>query len=209
MDIRKLSVGFVSIALLAGAGAWAFAQNSQPPQPAGNAQAKGEEKEGDEEEVITLDKAPEAVRAAAIKLAGDAKNITKVIKEEDEEDNIQYEIEYNEGSGAAAIKCAAIFSAAGDLMETEKATTEAKLPAAVMAAIKKDYPKATFADPQVVTKMFYEIEVVIDGKKHEVKVDASGNIEDESEGGDEHGEHAKGEDHEKGEKHEGKKEKKD
>jgi uncharacterized membrane protein YkoI len=28
--------------------------------------------------------------------------------------------------------------------------------------------------------MFYEVEVVIDGKKHEVEVDASGNIEDES-----------------------------
>ncbi len=54
--------------------------------------------------------------------------------------------------------------------------------------------------------MFYEVEIVIDGKKHEVKVDASGNIEDESEGGDEH---AKGEEHGKGEKGEGKKDKKD
>ncbi|MBK7405601.1 MAG: hypothetical protein IPJ41_13480 [Phycisphaerales bacterium] len=185
MDIRKLSVGFVSIALLAGAGAWAFAQPGQPPQPAGNPQPKGEDKEGDEEEVITLDKAPEAVRAAAIKLAGDAKNITKVIKEEDDEDVVQYEVEYNEG----AVKCAAIFSVAGDLMETEKGTTEAKLPPAVMAALKKDYPKATFANPFAVTKMFYEVEIVIDGKKHEVKVDASGNIEDESKGdGDEKGE---------------------
>lgn len=191
MDTRNLSVGFVSLALLAGAGAWALAQPGQPPQPAGNTQPKGEEKEGDEEEVITLDKAPEAVRAAAMKLAGDAKNITKVIKEEDDEDVVQYEVEYNEG----AVKCAAIFSTAGELMETEKGTIEGKLPAAVMAALKKDYPKATFADPQVVTKMFYEIEVVIDGKKHEVKVDASGNIEDESKGDDDH----------KGEKHDGKK----
>ena len=109
MDTRKLSVGFVSLALLASAGAWAFAQPGQPPQPAGQAQPKGEEKEGDEEEVITLDKAPEAVRAAAIKLAGDAKNITKVIKEEDDEDVVQYEVEYNEG----AVKCAAIFSIGG------------------------------------------------------------------------------------------------
>jgi hypothetical protein len=190
MDTRKLSVGIVSLALLAGAGAWAFAQPGQPQQSAGQAQPKGEEKEDDDEEVITLDKAPEAVRAAAIKLAGDAKNITKVIKEEDDEDVVTYEVEYNEG----AVKCAAIFSTAGELMETEKGTTEAKLPAAVTAALKKDYPKATFADPQTVTKMFYEIEIVIDGKKHEVKVDASGNIEDESKG-----------DGDKGEKHEGKK----
>ena len=46
----------------------------------------------------------------------------------------------------------------------------------IYAALKKDDPKATFADPQVVTKMFYEIEVVIDGKKHEVKVDAGGQV---------------------------------
>lgn len=205
MDTRKLSVGLVSLALLAGAGAWAFAQPVQPPQPAGQPRPAGAEKEGDDEEVITLDKAPEAVRAAAIRLAGDAKNITKVIKEEDDEDVVQYEVEYNEG----ATKCAAIIAVSGELMETEKGTTEAKLPAAVMAALKKDYPQATFANPFVVAKMFYEIEVVINGKKHEVKVDASGNIEDESEDGDEHGEHAKHEDHDKGEKHEGKKDKKD
>jgi hypothetical protein len=46
--------------------------------------------------------------------------------------------------------------------------------------------------------MFYEIEIVIDGTKHEVKVDASGNIEDESKGGDK-----------KGDKPEEKKDKKD
>ena len=68
-----------------------------------------------------------------------------------------------------------------------------------MTALKKDYPKATFANPFAVTKMFYEVEIVIDGKKHEVKVDASGNIEDES----------KGDGDEKGDKHEEKKDKKD
>lgn len=192
MKPRNLSVGLVALALLAGAGAWAFARNGNPLQPAGAKQPEGEENEGDAEDVITLDKAPEAVRAAAIKLAGDAKHITRVIKEGDE-GAVTYEVEYTEG--AAAVKCAAIFSTAGDLMETEKATTEAKLPASVMAALRKDYPKATFADPQAVTRMFYEIDVVIDGKTREVKVDPSGNIEDRS-SGDEHGEKAKGEDHE-------------
>lgn len=209
MDTRKLAVGLMSLAMLAGAGAWAFAQPGQPPQPAGNTQPKGDEKEGDEEEVITLDKAPEAVRAAAIKLAGDAKHITKVIKEEDDEDVVTYEVEYNEGAGAAALKCAAIFSSAGDLMETEKPIAESKLPAAVMAALKKDYPKATFANHLTVTKFLYEVEVVIDGKKHEVLVDPAGNIEDEAKGDDEKGENGKGEEKEKGEKHEDKKEKKD
>ncbi len=205
MNTRTISVGVAALTVLAGAGAWTVAQSGPPQRASGQVQPKGAEQEGDEEEVIALDKAPDAVRAAALKLAGDAKNITQVIKEEDDEDVVQFEVEYTQGTGADAIKCAAIFSSAGDLMETEKATTESKLPAAVMAALKKDYPKATFADPQAVTKMFYEVVVVVDGKKHEVKVDASGNIEDESEGGDEHGEHTKGADHEKGEKHEGKK----
>ncbi|HMN40531.1 MAG TPA: hypothetical protein PKE29_06760 [Phycisphaerales bacterium] len=187
MDTRRLSIGFVSLALMGGAGAWALAQSGQAQPPAGHGQPKAEENEGDEEEVIALDKAPEAVRAAAVRLAGDAKNITKVVKEEDDEDVVQYEVEYTEG----AVKCAAIFSTAGDLKETERATTEAKLPAATLAALKKDYPKATFTNPFAVTRMFYEIEVVIDGKKHEVRVDASGAVEDESK----HEERGKGENH--------------
>lgn len=60
-----------------------------------------------------------------------------------------------------------------------------------MAALKKDYPKAIFSDPQIVTKTFYEIGIVIDGKKHGVKVDPAGNIEDEFTGVDEEHEHAK------------------
>ncbi|MEI7656770.1 MAG: hypothetical protein WCK33_01750 [Phycisphaerae bacterium] len=144
-----------------------------PKQPS-PAQPKAEEKEGDEEEVITLDKAPEAVRAAAIKLAGDAKSITKVIKEEHDEDVVTYEVEYKDGT----TECAAVFSVAGELTELEKSTTEGKLPAAVMAALKRDYPGAALEKPTAVTKMHYEIQVVVDGKKHEVKVDASGHIED-------------------------------
>jgi len=198
MDTRKLTVGFISLALFAGAGAWAFAQ------PAGQPPAKAPEKAGEEadEEVIDFAKAPQAVRAAALKLvgAGGEKAIKKVIKEEDD-DVYTFEIEYTEGG----VECAAIFSAAGDLMETEKATTEAKLPAAIMAALKKDYPKATFAKPFAVTKMFYEVEVVIDGKTHEVKVDAAGNIDDESKGDGDDQDDAKGEKAEKGENHEEKK----
>jgi len=187
MYTRNLSVGFVSLALITGAGTWALAQ------PAGQPPAKAPEKAGEEadEEAIDFTKAPEAVRTAALKLvvAGGEKAVKKVIREEDE-DVYTYEIEYTEGG----VDCAAIFSAVGDLMESEKATTEVKLPAAVMAALKKDYPKATFAKPFAVTKMFYEVEIVIDGKSHEVTVDAAGNIEDEYKGD--------GEDHkdEKGEK---------
>jgi len=198
MDTRKLTVGFVSLALLAGAGAWAFAQ------PAGQPPVKAPEKAGEEadEEVIDFAKAPEAVRAAALKLvgAGGEKAIKKVIKEEDE-DVYTYEIEYTEGG----VDCSAVISTAGDVMEIEKGVKEAALPAAIMAALKKDYPKATFKDPNLVQKFYYEVDVVIDGKTHEVKVDAAGNIEDEHGGGDKDQKDAKGEKGENGEKHEGKK----
>ena len=198
MNTRKLSVGFVSLSLFSAAGAWTLAQ------PAGQPAAQAAQKEGEEagEETIDFAKAPEAVRAAALKLvgAGGEKAIKKVVKEEDE-DVYTYEVEYTEGG----VECAAIISVAGDVLEVERATTEAKLPAAVMAALKKDYPRATFASPFAVTKTFYEIEVVIDGKKHEVKVDAAGNIEDESEGdGDGRGK-GHGEGHGGGEKHADKK----
>jgi hypothetical protein len=184
MNTRKLAVGIVSLAVIAGVGAWAL---PQPPKETGKARPEAKEKEG-EEQVITLDKAPEAVRAAAVKVAGDAKNITKVTREEDEEDIATYEVEYTEGGAA----CSAVFSPAGDLMEQERSIAEAKLPAAAMAALKKEFPKATFEKPESVTKMYYEVVVVIDGKKHGVKVDAAGEIEDE------HEEHGEG--HEKGEK---------
>ncbi len=196
MDSRKLSVGLVSLALLALTGAWAFAQQGQAPQHSGQSQPKADSEENDDEQVITLDKAPEPVRAAAIKLAGGAKNIVKVIREEDDEDAVTFEVEYNQGEVPDVIECAAIFSTEGVLMESEKGTTVAKLPAVVMAALKRDYPKAAYANPFAVTRMFYEVEVVVDGKTHEVKVDAAGNIEDDAAGGDEEHEDANGKEHE-------------
>ena len=169
MVTRTLPITLLSLSLLAGAGAWAVAPQAQPP-------AKAAEIEKDEvnEVEIKLTEAPAPVRAAAAKLTA-AANVTKVTKETDE-DITTYEVEFTEGG----IVCAAVFSSAGEMMELERATTEAKLPAAVMAALKKEYPKATFANPQNVTKMYYEIEVVIDGKKHEIKVDPAGAIDDET-----------------------------
>jgi hypothetical protein len=154
--------------------------SSQPPGQPSPAQPEAEEQDGDEEDVIALERAPEAVRIAAIKVAGTPENITEVIEEEDDEDVVTYEVEYKDGT----TECAAVFSVTGDLMELERGTTEDKLPTAVMAALKKDYPTATFEKPMAVTRMYFEVQVVIDGKKHEVRVDASGTIEDTDEGND-------------------------
>jgi len=188
MNARRLSIGLLSSSLLAGALALAH----QPP-------AKSHEADG--EQAITLENAPAAVRAAATRLAGDPKNISKVSREEDEEDGATFEIDYTDGGAA----CSAVFSTSGDLMELERPTTTEKLPAALMTALKKEYPKATFEHPQVVTKTLYEIEIVIDGKRHEIKADAAGSIEDHATDRDEEHDSAKRGEHGKGERHEGKK----
>ncbi len=205
MNARLLSTGLISVAVLSGAAVWAFAQPAARP-PAAPTPAKAADKpgakagEGADEEGIDPAQAPEAVRAAALRLAGSEKAIKKIIKEDDE-GVYTYEVEYT----ADGVACSAIFSAAGDLMERETPTTEARLPAAVMAALKKEYPKATFQNPASVQKFYFEIDIVIDGESHEVKIDAAGNIEDERGGnGDDDGQ-GKGEENENGEKHEGRK----
>lgn len=186
MKSRQLSIGLLSIALFAGAGAWALAQ---PGHRADEAKADGDGEDQDDEQAITLEKAPEAVQAAAIKLAGGAKNITAVSREEDDEDVVTFEVEYNDNT----IKCAGVFSASGELMESERSTIEGDLPPDVLAALRKDYPGATLSDPQIVTRTFYEVAVVLKGKSREVKVDPAGNIEDDARRGQEHREHARGE----------------
>ena len=193
MEVRTLTVGVISFAMFAGAGVWAVAQPvAQPPvKPAEKVAEKSDE------QVIPFAKAPEAVRAAALKVvgAGGEKAIKKVIKEEGEGDVYTYEIEYT----VDGVDCAAIFSTAGDVMEMEKGVKESTLPAAVAAALKKEYPKATIKNPNSVQKFYYEVDVVIDGKSHGIKVDAAGNIEDDSKN---KGEKEKDEKAEKGEKHE-------
>lgn len=185
MDNRVFTAGFISLGLLAGAGALAFVQ-PEPAHKDGGARVR----EGDDEgEQITLDKAPEAVRAAAGKVAVDAKNITRVMKQE-EDGVIEYEVEFSEGG----VKSSATFAESGELMATERGTSEAKLPAAVAAAIRKQFPESTVSSSSIVTEVFYEIEVLAGGKTHKVKISAAGDIDDEEK---EHGDRS--------EKHEGKK----
>ncbi len=159
---------------LAGIGAWTMTDGPE-----------------DDEVVIKLGEAPEAVRTAVGKLTP-ADKVVKVTKETDEGITI-FEVDYTKDG----VNCSATLSGLGEVMELEKAVAETALPAAVMAELKKEYPNATFQSPIAVQKFYFEVGIVIDGKTHEVKVDAAGNIEDEHEG-----EHAKGEreEHKKSEK---------
>ena len=177
MNAKHLKTGICTLSLLIGAagiGAWCL-----PQQP-----------EDDDEVVIKLTEAPEAVRNAVGKLTP-ADKITKVTRESDGGLTV-FEVEYTK-EGAT---CSANLSSQGDVLEIEKSVAEAGVPAAAMAALKKKYPNASFKELTSVQKFYFEAGVVIDGKTHHVEVDATGKIEDE------HHEEAK---HEAGEKHEGKK----
>ncbi|MFO0874106.1 MAG: hypothetical protein U0575_09065 [Phycisphaerales bacterium] len=192
MNKRSLGFGMALLTFAAAGTMLAMAPFAAQPASQPLLKANDDGEMADHEQAITLETAPEAVRTAAVKLAGDAKNITKVVREEDDEDGVTFEIEFNDGG----TKSAAVYSSGGELMELERAVAEAKLPAAVLAALKKDYPTATFADPQIVTKTYYEIDVVIDGRKREIKVDPAGNIKDKANakrGDDDRGKGNKGE----------------
>lgn len=182
MKLNRFTIAACGMTIaLAGIGAWTMIE------------------ERDDEVVIKLGEAPEAVRTTVAKLTP-ADKVTKVIKESDEGLTL-YEVEYTK-DGA---NCSAALSGLGEVMELEKAVPEASLPAAVLAELKKEYPKATFKNPVSVQKFYFEIAVVIDGKSHEVKVDAAGNIEDEQAKDQDDEKDEKG----KGEKKEGKKGEKD
>jgi uncharacterized membrane protein YkoI len=190
MHKRTLALGLGAFIAAGGLTAYSFAQPAgKPGQPAQKAQ-KPEEKEDDEVQ-IKLSEAPEAVRTAALKLTSE-KNITKVTRESD--DGIStFEVEFNENGSTSS----GTFSAAGDVLEVEHGVTQDKVPAAAMAAVKKENPGVSFGNIVIVTKTFYEVEVVKDGKKHEVVVNAAGDIEHhkhQQAGGkeeDEKGEHDK------------------
>ncbi len=179
MNGNRVTTTILSALLLSAAGCSHSGSTSQ--QGSGGAITNDEgdgAKDNDEksEVIIKFSEAPDAVKAAARKLTSEA-NITRVIRESDE-GITTYEIEYTD----AGTKWAAIISASGDVMETERTVATGSLPAAAAAAIRKEMPSANIGTVQVVTKTYYEVEITESGKKREIKVDAAGNIDD---GGDE------------------------
>jgi len=133
----------------------------------------------DEQEIkseIKLADLPEAARASVTKTAP-ANSIQKITKETDG-GVTAYEIEYTD----AGVICFMDVSPAGDVLMTERVIGQDKLPAAVNAALKLGFPGATITDANIVVTTYYKVNVVIDGKTHEVKMDAAGNIEDEDDG---------------------------
>lgn len=143
-------------------------------------EAEDDEHEGDhdgddegEEEVIPLEQLPAAVRAVADALAAEG-TITEITRER-EDDATVYEIEYVEGGEKASVEVAET----GEIMEAERAISAAELPAAVRAELEEEFPGATFGEISAVQVFFYEIEVIGEHGKREVKLLATGEEVDE------------------------------
>ena len=168
MKHRVRALAILSLVGIAGAGSLAFAAVSKPHGPWSPASEGGDWSETE----IKLTDLPEAARAVVKKSTKDES--VKTVTKETAHGVTTYEIDYMDGG----VACAMLLSGAGDVIESERGIAHDKIPAAAMAALKQRYPNATLGDAVVATKVVYEVEITVDGKKHEVKVEASGAIED-------------------------------
>ncbi len=135
----------------------------------------GWEQEGkeDEEKKIRLDQAPPAVQAAILKVVGG--NPIKEIVVEVDDGVAEYEAEYTVNGVEHSVVCAAT----GHVMEREHGVQASSLPPAVLSALAKRFPGSKIVEANAVQVFFYEVEVEKNGKKVEVSVMASGEIEDD------------------------------
>lgn len=134
---------------------------------------EADEQDGADETEIKFNEAPAGVQAAFQAAAAGA-TPTKVIREVDE-GTTTYEIEF----AAAGMACSIRTSADGEMLEHERGLDASALPAAVTAALHKQFPKGTVAKCESIQSFAYECQVVVNGKKHDVTVDATGEIDDE------------------------------
>lgn len=189
MKHRVQTLAIVALVGITGAGSLAVAAISKPHSPWSPASEGGDWSETE----IKLTDLPEAARAVVTK--GTKADSVKTVTKETAHGVTTYEIDYMDGS----VACAMLLSAAGDVIESERGIEHGKIPAAAMAALMQRYPNATLGDAVVATKVVYEVEITVDGKKREVKVEASGAIDDKYGNWKEGGKKADGKSKAKGE----------
>jgi hypothetical protein len=188
MKHRARTLAILSLVGIAGAGSLAFAAISKPHSPWSPASEGGDWSETE----IKLTDLPEAARAVVKKSTKD--DSVKKVTKETAHGVTTYEIDYMDGS----VTCAMLLSAAGDVIESERGIAHDKIPAAAMAALMQRYPNATLGDAVVATKVVYEVEITVDGKKREVKMEASGAMDEKYGDWKEGGEKAEGKSKAKG-----------
>lgn len=122
---------------------------------------------------ISLQDAPEAVKAAILKIAGS--NPVKEIEVEYEDGFAEYEAEYLVDNVEHSVVC----SETGDIMELERKVDPNTMPKAALATISKKFPGAEIKEAEAVQSFYFEVELVKNGKKMELTVSANGCIDED------------------------------
>lgn len=127
---------------------------------------------------VNFESAPAAVQQSVKKLLGLA--VPKTLDKETENGVDVYEAEFQADGAKQSLSVAAN----GEILELEKAVDVAQLPATVVAAVKKARPGCTFKKAESVQLKaapdisFFEVKILLGGKKEEIKVKPSGQIVD-------------------------------
>lgn len=172
MNHRSLAISLSAVLLTGAAIGYAYSQ-TPPVKPPATPPKQAEKDEADEANEVTIQfaDAPAAVKTAAIKLTPE-KNIKKVTKETDEGVTL-FEVEYTSADGKSM---SADLSEKGDVLAIDTDIKPEALTEAASKAIKKAYPSGTIKGAESVQEFYYEVVVMADGKPHEVKVTATGEI---------------------------------
>jgi hypothetical protein len=72
----------------------------------------------------------------------------------------------------------AMIAPSGEILEIKRTTDQSVLPRMAMEALKERYKDATLLNTASVQRFYYEVNVVVDGRVHEVRVDPSGRLHD-------------------------------
>ena len=157
--------------------------------PDGSLLGREIEREGDDEDDLTIAQVPEPARAALLKLAGDA----KIVKAEREREHgvLIYEAEWIKNGS----KHEAAVTADGTLVEMEEIIPAEMAPAAVRAAIAKHFGAAAKVVVEKKMVVVYEVEAKIDGKEKELLIFPTGRVHEDHDGdGDDDGDDDDGDD---------------
>ena len=130
----------------------------------------------DEKEGVKIDfnKLPAAVQNVALKYFK-VKDI-KEIEKKAEEDTAQYCVE----GTSKGKKLDLTFAPDGTVIKTTVKTTFESLPELAQKAILNDYPNGEVKEIEKVVETSYKVEIIVNGKKREIEIKASGDIEDEN-----------------------------
>jgi hypothetical protein len=88
-----------------------------------------------------------------------------------------YEVEFKKGDRKSSVTLAA----QGQVIESEESVEDSELPAAVRDSIRKKFPKAEIVESDSVTVHSFEVTISVDGKKRELELLASGQMEEDDE----------------------------